>query len=613
MSELGSEEVPVPSAETQLRILKIVGRLDTAELAATFQRYAGKESQGLSRQQMADWIMANPPDEDFARTVDEIKAQVDSVNKRGDEGDRSPPATPKGVSGRETPQKVAATGSTVSWRPGEYEPNMSQGPSKTELNNRRRWALELAAERERSRAELGEKPGVKLVYWFNGKVIDPPDADIDDSRLDLVYQTKQSDSTIASIAHSLGLDETFLLSANRDLLKRLTLTAKLRKGTYILLEDDVPSDMIDFVNSHLERSDDDDDSDDESSDDGARDEPKPRKPTPTKKKKAPKRKIDYDEQPEPDVAAWERRSAEKLKGKAPRFRNLEEEMRGVKKLLEQTLAGKTPSASLLKKLGASDNDFDVPRKPAPRTSQALRIDKAIKATQGRVDEKAAGGEEGEALNAMDLFRLPNQTVETRLQRLEGNHGMKLHASPEALANASARMIHRHPLLSAEEKVAQCEIAFDRAEAMRTYIETAGMGPDETSRIMHKTQLDMLSGKTEDRMMKSFEKIAGSYVDKKAKKAVRESTGGEKQLASRVLKLLGQSKKVKHTGAFDSSDSESDSSIDGGSKRSKKGKAKKGAQTKQVCTYCDIKGHSVENCWKKKKDEKKKQKEAGGAP
>ena len=187
MSELGNEEVPVPSAETQLRILKIVGRLDTAELAATFQRYAGKESQGLSRQQMADWIMANPPDEDFARTVDEIKAQVDSVNKRGDEGDRSPPATPKGVSGRETPQKVAATGSTVSWRPGEYEPNMSQGPSKTELNNRRRWALELAAERERSRAELGMKPGVKLLYWYEKKVVDPPDASVPETSLDLVY------------------------------------------------------------------------------------------------------------------------------------------------------------------------------------------------------------------------------------------------------------------------------------------------------------------------------------------------------------------------------------------------------------------------------------------
>ena len=52
-SELGSEEVSGPSAETQLRILKIVGRLDTAELAATYQRYAGNESQGLSREQMA--------------------------------------------------------------------------------------------------------------------------------------------------------------------------------------------------------------------------------------------------------------------------------------------------------------------------------------------------------------------------------------------------------------------------------------------------------------------------------------------------------------------------------------------------------------------------------
>ena len=610
MAEPG--EVSGPTAETQLRISKIVNRLDTSELAATYQRYAGRESQGRSRAEMADWLLENPPGEDFSRTVDEIREQLDAVDKQSSDGVRSAPLSPNGDSDRKTKKRAAPTEINVSWRPGEFDPKMSQGPDKTETKNRRRWALELAAERERSRAELGVKPGVKLVYWYEKKVIDPPDASVPETSLDLVYQTRRDDMTIASIAHTLGLDETFLLGLNKPLMKRLSLEAKLHKGTYVLLEDDVPSDMIDFVNEHLDpdgSSDENDDVDSDESDD-ERNETKSRKPTPTKK--ATKRKLYDDDRPEPDLDAWDKRSAAKLKGKAPRFKNLEEEMRGIKKMLRQQIAGKTPSASLLKKLGASDNDFDVPRKPAPRTAQGLRLNKAIKDTQNRIDGQSASDGQGEPqpLNAMDLFRLPNQTVETRLQRLEGSHGMKLHATPEALANASARMFHRHPLLSAEEKVEQCEIAFDRAEAMRTYIETAGMGHEETCRIMHKTQLDMLSGKSEDPMMKSFEKIAGSYVDKKAKKAVKQSAGGDKQLASRVLKLLGSHKKAKNTGALDSSSSESDSSIDSSSQQKKKGKSGKSARSKQVCSYCSFKGHTVENCWKKKKDDKKK--EAGAA-
>ena len=187
-------EVSGPTAETQLRISKIVNRLDTSELAATYQRYAGRESQGRSRAEMADWLLENPPGEDFSRTVDKIREQLDAVDKQSSDGVRSAPLSPNGDSDRKTKKRAAPTEINVSWRPGEFDPKMSQGPDKTETKNRRRWALELAAERERSRAELGVKPGVKLVYWYEKKVIDPPDASVPETILDLVY-TRPGETT----------------------------------------------------------------------------------------------------------------------------------------------------------------------------------------------------------------------------------------------------------------------------------------------------------------------------------------------------------------------------------------------------------------------------------
>ena len=301
-------------------------------------------------------------------------------------------------------------------------------------------------------------------------------------------------------------------------------------------------------------------------------------------------------------------------------RAVAEETRAIKKMLKQTLAGKSPSAALLKKLGPSDNDFYVPRKPAPRTAQALKINQAIDNTQKRISARAVGDDTGEppAMNAMDFHALGNQSLETRMQRLEGRNALPLYRTPESLANATTRLINRHPLLSAEEKLQQSDFVIDRAEAMRVYLETANIGPEETARIMHKTQLDMMTGQSEDPMLKAFEKNAGRFIEKKAKKEVQESVGSAtassfEGLVRKVIKSLKDSKKV--AGTSDSSDSDSDESAEMSSgkrkqRRKARKKAKKAKKDDRYCSYCKSGGHTVEKCFKKRDDEKNEKEKRG---
>ena len=216
------------SQTSELQIYKIASTLDEAELAATYQRFAGASPGELNRAQIVAYLAENPPANDFEATVGEIKAQVaatktaeeqnlqnalktpEELDKSHDTDDEVRSLSVRNVSGRSATKETAP----VSWSPGVWTPAMSQGPAKKEAHNRLKWALELAKEQEAQRLRLGEFAGVRLVEWTEGRIEDPPDPDTDECHLDLVYQTQCDDESIASVAKKLGLEERFLLRLN---------------------------------------------------------------------------------------------------------------------------------------------------------------------------------------------------------------------------------------------------------------------------------------------------------------------------------------------------------------------------------------------------------------
>ena len=67
---------PEVSQTSELQIYKVASTLDEAELAATYQRFAGASPGELNRSQIVEYLATNPPATDFEATVGEIKAQV---------------------------------------------------------------------------------------------------------------------------------------------------------------------------------------------------------------------------------------------------------------------------------------------------------------------------------------------------------------------------------------------------------------------------------------------------------------------------------------------------------------------------------------------------------
>ena len=197
----------------------------------------------MSRQQIVAYLAANRPTGDFEAEVGEIRQQVAEAKRSEvgsiNNGEKEPVmeeqtskaagtsqhASPGRFYSRRTPNKTAP----VSWAPEHYTPSMSQGPAKAEASNRLKWALELAKEKDEQRQRLGKFEGVKLVLWADGEIQDPPDPEVDECHLDLVYETQKDDESIASVAAKLGLAERLLLHLNKPLNKGLTNKSKLRR------------------------------------------------------------------------------------------------------------------------------------------------------------------------------------------------------------------------------------------------------------------------------------------------------------------------------------------------------------------------------------------------
>ena len=248
---------------------------------------------------------------------------------------------------------------------------------------------------------------VRLVEWAEGRIEDPPDPDTDECHLDLVYQTQCDDESIASVAKKLGLEERFLLRLNKGLNKNLTIKSKLRKGHYLLVEDEVPEDMIDEVNHVLDNEDDDPTTPTEARDDDEKsdDEPElprrsPRKPgrkpsqlQPSAQKKKVSRQLPMSDATEMDADGWAARAAKKAKrpqSKAPAHASLEAQNEALKEHLREAYKGAAPPPGLMKKLGVSAVVPEPRRMPAPTTAQGLLLRNAVLDTQGRIDSAQEG-------------------------------------------------------------------------------------------------------------------------------------------------------------------------------------------------------------------------------
>ena len=173
--------------------------------------------------------------------------------------------------------------------------------------------------------------------------------------------------------------------------------------------------------------------------------------------------------------------------------------------------------------GAADSSL-IRFENKPATQERLRIQKGVSSTADRAAVPAASGNACDELNPMQLFKREHMSAETRFRFLEREQSVQLYSSPEALANATARLVVENEALTPEQKLSELRKNIDRQVAMRSYLRTANVDAEETERIMHQTQIDMLTDGVGDATVAAFEKRAKHVFDKKLKAKQKASDG-----------------------------------------------------------------------------------------
>ena len=497
--------------------------LDTAELACLVRRLVNIDPAGLSRRALMEALQKIPVPEDFSRTVGEVQeaAKVEQIR-----------AAAAAVEG--TPPEHAVDDDLVfSSQPGKWRPFMAEGPNRSEASNRLKWAKLLYEEQKAIRGRLlgANLPGVYLCNWDDDSSTWVASDGSDDQNATLGYLTENARHSLASIGRMFELDAGMLMSVNMVAYPALTSASQVfRKNTFVLLETEIPSDMIDALNDVYGLTNDDET---DGTDDNMR------LVTPNKRRKIAE---DSPVKLAVDTAAMRKRFGKRTR-KVLDLDNdsVEEQNVALKAALARALDGKVPDASTLARLGVKSG-------PAPSSSSAVaksataqgrRMEAATAGTQERI-LAAAAAEEGEAdVNPLSFHRVENMSDRTRLRLLEGSRSLPVFSSPEEFATATARLVVENPTLSAAEKDAQLQKVFEREAVMRTYIRTGNLSRAEEKQVMESMSLDLVASQSKDLALSVFEKRGKTIVDQKLKEAQKALRKEDKttETAAAVLAAL----------------------------------------------------------------------------
>ena len=470
--------------------LRILGSLETNELAVLYRQSANADPAGLKRKDMLGKLDEMPIPDDFHRQVGEIRHAADFVQEPG--------------SSEEETKDLEPDDEVFSSQPGKWSLPMSLGPDRTEEANRLKWARLLYQEQRRNRMRLLDDDGVFLCDWDDETNNFVPIPDDDRSAADtatLCYRTPNSKTTLAWIGQRFELDLNMLLHWNGTVYPTLSSTStEFKKATMIVLEEEIPEDMIDRINQifNLGRID----------------------PTPTQTQSETEKR---PAPPEIDAAAMSARHAAKRarRPKTAEHVSIEAESDMIKDFVAAAVATGKIDSCVAARLGVpvgGATAAGAPSSSRPKTAEAVRIATATEVTQGRIDLTATGGDQGNWDNPYAFHRIENMSADQRLRMLEGTKSVPIFSDPTEFANATARLAVENPALSPAAKEAAIRTIFNRELAMNAYIKTASLGSDEVKKVMSQVSLDLVVGASEDETLKAFEKRTQTLVNKKLKKA-----------------------------------------------------------------------------------------------
>ena len=497
-------------ANDKQEYLRVLATLETNELAVLYRQSANVDPAGLKRSEMLAKLEDLPIRDDFHRQVGEIQDMLRNVQEGIENGDGAPGA-------KREPELLEPDESIFSSQPGKWTPVMSIGPDRTETSNRVKWARLVYQEQKLNRERLLLEAGVFLCDWCDRANDFVPLPDDDESAADtatLCFRTPNGKTTLAWVGQHFDLDLNMLLHVNSSVYPSLRSTStEFKKSTMIVLEEEIPEDMIEMINEIycLDRDD-------------------PTDPKTPEKRPAVAPGSSGEKRPAPpqiDAAAMSAKHAAKRarRPKTAAHDSIAAEGDAIRKFLETAVAeGKLDGASAAR-LGVQvegAKSASAPGPSQPRTAEAARIEKATADTQARIDLTAQGGEQGNWNNPFAFHRVENMAPEQRLRMLEGTKSLPMFSDPTEFANATARLAIDNPALSSGEKESAIRAIFQRELAMNTYVKSANLGPDEVRRVMSQVSLDLVVGASEDETLKSFEKRTQNLVNKKLKKAASGS-------------------------------------------------------------------------------------------
>ena len=231
--------------------MEVVRGLSEKELALLVRRETGQDPNGMARGQLLAALGGIPAPEDHERLVGEVRQQLEAADRDDDDRRSDDPHDEAG--GKEVSDEQV-----LSWQASFVTSMLSRnGPPASNPTDRFRWAKLLYLERLQTRERLDGAAGIALRLWDEEKrkFVVVPDSKKEELAVEasLMYCTPDGKQTCCTIAVLTGLAADFLLEVNKALYPSLkSVTDEFRKNSFIFLEDDIPTDMIDRLNDHFD-------------------------------------------------------------------------------------------------------------------------------------------------------------------------------------------------------------------------------------------------------------------------------------------------------------------------------------------------------------------------